>query len=150
MRICGWYGLLVSGEERTEFSGVAKPYSDMGRLRYKYENVYSKLLTYSFDEIASARHVRSREYYFLDMFRRADRIYTYGDTDSLFVKHSFGEQIYKFFTVKNVDVSMRMAGRTLSLDKVCRIFGVDVEGSTHDPKVDVLKMMAYIEACDRI
>ncbi len=150
MRICGWYAKLVCGEEETEFSGIVKPYSDMNRLKKKFDSIYSKLLPYSFEEIASARHVKSREYYFLDMFRRADKIYTYGDTDALFVKHSFGDQIYNFFRVKNVDVSMRMAGKTLSLDKVCRIFNLDIAGAEHDPKVDVIKMMSFVQACENI
>lgn len=145
MRICGWYALLVDGENTIEFSGIAKPYSDERRLRWLWKNTYEKMLPYKIEDILRARHIHGFRAYFKDMFRRARHIYTYGDTDALFVKYSFGDEIYNFFKVKNVDMSLRTGNRTLSLDKTCKLFGVEIEGDEHDPKNDVLKMKAYME-----
>ncbi len=146
MRICGWYGILVSGDERIEYQGIASPYADEKRLRKKYENVYSHLLPYSVDDIVNAPHIAHFEQYFMDMFKQAKHIYTYGDTDALFVKHTYGDRVYNFFKVRNIDASVKLGNRNLSLNKACKLFGVTVEGDEHDPKIDVLKMMGYMEA----
>lgn len=145
MRICGWYAQLVDGDNTTEYEGIAKPFSDDKRIRRLWKSAYSELLPYEVDDICDARHIHSFKGYFLDMFRRAKRIYTYGDTDALFVKTSFGEDAFNFFKVKNVDVCVRLGTRALSLDKTCRLFGIETEGEAHDPKNDVRKMRAYIE-----
>ncbi len=144
MRICGWYAQLVDGDNIIEFSGTAKPFSDERRLRWLWKTTYQKMLDYSFEDILRSRHIHGYRGYFMDLFKRARHIYTYGDTDALFLKYSFGEDMYNFFRVKNVDVSVRMGSRTLSLDKTCNLLGISVEGGEHDPKTDVLKMMGYM------
>ena len=150
MRICGWYAVMVDGEETTVYDGVSKPYTDDKYITRLWKNVYSGMLPYELDQIKKARHIRAYRNYFIDMFKKAKKIYTYGDTDALFVKTSFGDDLYNFFKVKNVDVSMRMGSRTVSLDKACKLFGITVEGDEHDPKNDVEKMMKYMEAGELI
>lgn len=150
MRVCGWYGLLVDGDETFEYSGIAKPYTDDKYITRLWKNVYSGMLPYDIEEIKSSRHIRAYKNYFIDMFKKARHIYTYGDTDALFIKNSFGEDLYNFFKVKNVDVSMRMGARTISLDKACSLFDISVPGDDHDPKNDVIKMMKYMEAGEKL
>lgn len=145
MRICGWYAKLIDGENVIEFSGTAKPFSDERRLRWLWKTTYQKMLDYSIDDIIRSRHIHGFRGYFIDLFKRARHIYTYGDTDALFIKYSFGEEMYNMFRVKNVDVSARMGNRTLSLDKTCKLLDIVIEGGEHDPKTDVLKMMAYMD-----
>ena len=146
MRICGWYAILVDGEEKIVYDGISKPYTDDKYISRLWKNVYSGMLPYDIEQIKRARHIRAYKNYFIDMFRRAKHIYTYGDTDALFIKTSFGEDLYNFFKVKNIDVAMRMGSRTISLDKACGLFNINTEGDEHDPKNDVEKMMKYMEA----
>ncbi|MBE5760170.1 MAG: hypothetical protein E7332_09160 [Clostridiales bacterium] len=150
MKICGWYAVLVTGDERIEYEGIANPFTDEKKLRRKYESVYSQLLPYSIEDIVAAPHIERFQNYFIDMFRQAKKIYTYGDTDALFVKHSFGDHIYNFFKVRNVDMSVKLGNRNLSLDKTCKLFGIKIDGEEHDPKIDVEKMMAYMEATKQL
>lgn len=150
MRICGWYAIMVDGDEVKCFDGLAKPYTDDKYITRLWKNVYSGMLPYELDDIKNARHIRAYRNYFIDMFKKAKKIYTYGDTDALFVKTSFGEELYNFFKVKNVDVSMRIGSRTISLDKACSLFNITIEGSEHDPKNDVIKMMKYMEAGENL
>ncbi len=145
MRICGWYAQLVDGDNTIEFSGLSKPFSDERRLRWLWKSTYQKMLPYSLDDILRAKHIHAYRSYFIELFKRARHIYTYGDTDALFLKYSFGDELYNFFRVKNVDMSVRMGNRTLSLDKTCALLGITVEGDEHDPKNDVLKMRAYMD-----
>lgn len=150
MRICGWYAQLVDGDNMREYSGLAKPYSDERRVRWLWKNTYSKMLPYEYENIAKAKYIHGYKNYFIDMFSKAKRIYTYGDTDALFIKYSFGDELYNFFKVKNVDVSVKLGNRTISLDNACKLFNVTVEGDSHDPKNDVLKMRAYMDASKEI
>ena len=98
----------------------------------------------------TAKHIRNYERYFIEMFSRAKKIYTYGDTDALFVKKTFGNDLYNFFKIKNVDACVKVAGRALSLDKCCRLFGVHIDGEQHNPKYDVLKMRACLQTIDNL
>lgn len=150
MRICGWYGEMRTGDEIEIFFGTAKPYSDMKRLKWKYESVYKDLMSYTFDEIAGSRHINSFESYFMNMVRRATKIYTYGDTDALFIKYTYGENFYNYFKVKNVDCSVRVGPSVLSLDRATRLFNIDIEGVSHDPRYDVERMMMIVEAAKTI
>ena len=150
MRICGWYGILVDGEEVKVFEGISKPFTDDRYITRLWKGYYSKLLPYELEQLTHARHIRAYRNYFIDMFKKAKKIYTYGDTDAQFIKTSFGEELYNFFKVKNVDVSMRMGSRTISLDKACMLFGINTEGEEHDPKNDVEKMMKYMEAGEKL
>lgn len=145
MRICGWYAQLIDGDNILEFSGTAKPFSDERRLRWLWKTTYQKMLDYSIEDIIRSRHIHGYRGYFMDLFKRARHIYTYGDTDALFLKYSFGEEMYNFFRVKNVDVSVHMGNRTLSLDKTCKLLDIHVEGGDHDPRTDVIKMMKYMQ-----
>ena len=97
-----------------------------------------------------AKHIRSFEKYFINMFSRAKKIYTYGDTDSLFLKSSFGNDMFNFFRVRNVDCSMKIGNRVLSLEKSCRLMGVDLEGTAHNPKYDVQRMRAYLDKSEEL
>ena len=146
MRICGWYAEFVSDDEETVFEGVAKPFSDMRYVTRLWNNTYEEMLPYSLDDLLRAKHVNSYKQYFVDMFRKARRIYTYGDTDALFIKRTFGDDVYDFFKVKNIDISMKFGNRILSLEKCCKLFGIEIEGDAHNPKFDVKKMRAYIDA----
>ncbi len=150
MRICGWYGELVCENEVIIYEGVAKPFSDAKYVRRLWSHVYNKLLTYSIDEICEAKHIRSYERYFIDMFARAKKIYTYGDTDALFIKKSFGNDLYNFFKIKNVDACVKVASRVLSLEKSCKLFGIHIEGDCHNPRFDVEKMRACLHAVENL
>ena len=146
MRICGWYAEFVCDDEVKVYEGVAKPYSDMRYVTRLWTNTYEEMLPYSLDDLLRSKHINSFKQYFVDMFRQARKIYTYSDTDALFIKRTFGDDIYDFFKVKNVDMSMKFGNRVLSLDKACKLFGIDIAGDHHDPKTDVKKMRAYIDA----
>ncbi len=146
MRICGWYAELVCENETIVYEEIAKPFSDSTYVKRLWSRVYCDLLTYSVDDICEAKHIRTFERYFIDMFSKAKKIYTYGDTDALFVKKSFGNDLYNFFKIKNVDASVKVANRPLSLDKSCKLFGINIEGATHNPKYDVKKMRACLDA----
>ena len=113
MRVCGWYGELVTDRGTTIFEGIAKPYSDVKYVRRLWNKTYSRLLSYSVDDICACKHISSFQEYFADMFRQAHRICTYGDTDAMFIKNTFGNDLYHFFKVKNVDVSVRLGNRVL-------------------------------------
>ncbi len=145
MRICGWYAELVGENDTQVYEGIAKPFSDTKYVTRLWERTYSGLLTYSVDEICAAKHVQNFERYFIEMFSKAKKIYTYGDTDALFVKKTFGTELYNFFKIKNVDACVKVAGRALSLDRACKLFGVTVEGDLHNPKYDVIKMRACLD-----
>lgn len=150
MRICGWYGELVGSNGVTVFSGTAKPYSNDATITKHWHNVYSSLLPYTLNQLLSSEYIGSYKRYFVDMFRLARKIYTYGDTDSLFVKNTFGDEVYTFFRVKNIDSSMRIGSRTVSLNKACSLLGVDVPNVSHNPRYDVIKLRSYLEASNRL
>ncbi len=150
MRICGWYAELICENETIVYEGIAKPFSDSKYVHRLWDRVYNELLTYSIDDICEAKHIRNYERYFIDMFSRAKKIYTYGDTDALFVKKTFGNDLYNFFKIKNIDACVKVANRALSLDKCCKLFGVQVEGDLHNPKYDVLKMRACLQTIDNL
>lgn len=152
MRICGWYAELVDREknETTVFEGIAKPFSDNRYITRLWNNTYQDLLPYSLEDLYKAKHIRSFEKYFINMFSRAKKIYTYGDTDSLFLKSSFGNDMFNFFRVRNVDCSMKIGNRVLSLEKSCRLMGVDLEGTAHNPKYDVQRMRAYLDKSEEL
>ena len=150
MRVCGWYGELVTEKGTQIFEGIAKPFSDARYITRLWKNTYSEMLPYTLEEILKAKHICSYKDYFLSMFRQARKIYTYGDTDSLFIKNTFGVDVYNFFRVKNLDISLRIGHRTLSLDKTCKLFGLEFTGASHNPKVDVQKMRGYIDASNRL
>ncbi len=145
MRICGWYAELVCENETLVYEGIAKPFSDTKYVQRLWSRTYSDLLTYSIDELCEAKHVQNFERYFIEMFSKAKKIYTYGDTDALFVKKTFGAELYNFFKIKNIDACVKVAGRALSLDRACKLFGVSVEGDLHNPKYDVIKMKACLD-----
>lgn len=145
MRICGWYAELVCENETLVYEGIAKPFSDTKYVQRLWNRTYSDLLTYSIDELCEAKHVQNFERYFIEMFSKAKKIYTYGDTDALFVKKTFGAELYNFFKIKNIDACVKVAGRALSLDRACKLFGVSVEGDLHNPKYDVIKMKACLD-----
>lgn len=145
MRICGWYAELVCENETLVYEGIAKPFSDTKYVQRLWSRTYSDLLTYSIDELCEAKHVQNFERYFIEMFSKAKKIYTYGDTDALFVKKTFGAELYNFFKIKNIDACVKIAGRALSLDRACKLFGVSVEGDLHNPKYDVIKMKACLD-----
>lgn len=148
MRICGWYGELVKGDQLETFEGIAKPFSDAKYVSRLWNNIYGEMLPYSCDELLKAKHIANYKKYFVTLFRRADKIFTYGDTDALFVKTSFGTEVFNFFKVKNVDMSMRIGSRAVSLDKCCKLFGIQLDAPSHHPKYDVKKMMAYMKASE--
>lgn len=150
MRICGWYGELIQGDHAEVFEGVAKPYSDIKYVHRLWNNVYGEMLPYSPDELFEAKHILHYKSYFIDLFRRADKIFTYGDTDALFVKSSFGNEMFDFFKVKNVDVSMRIGSKVMSLDKCCKLFGIEMDAPSHHPKYDVKKMLAFMKASEEL
>lgn len=150
MRICGWYAELICEHETVIYEGIAKPYSDTKYVTRLWNKTYQELLPYSVEQLCSAKHIRSYEKYFIDMFVRAKRIYTYGDTDALFVKKSFGNDLFNFFKVKNIDASVKIGNRQLSLEKTCKLFGIHLEGAAHNPKYDVKRMQAYIEAAEQL
>ena len=145
MRICGWYAELVCENETLVYEGIAKPFSDTKYVQRLWSRTYSDLLTYSIDELCEAKHIQNFERYFIEMFSKAKKIYTYGDTDALFVKKTFGAELYNFFKIKNIDACVKVAGRALSLDRACKLFGVSVEGDLHNPKYDVIKMKACLD-----
>lgn len=145
MRICGWYAELVCENETLVYEGIAKPFSDTKYVQRLWSRTYSDLLTYSIDELCEAKHVQNFERYFIEMFSKAKKIYTYGDTDALFVKKTFGAELYNFFKIKNIDACVKVAGRALSLDRACKLFGISVEGDLHNPKYDVIKMKACLD-----
>lgn len=146
MRICGWYAELVCDDCEKQYEGIAKPYSDLRYVTRLWNNTYEDMLSYELDDLLRAKHINSYKNYFVDMFRQARRIYTYSDTDALFIKRTFGDDIYDFFKVKNIDMSLKFGNRVLSLDKACRLFDIHIDGDEHDPKTDVKKMRAYIDA----
>ena len=146
MKICGWYGVLSDGNTEREYQGIARPFRDEKRLRRKYAAVYADLLPYSVEDILAAPGIEHFQNYFIDMFRQARKIYTYGDTDAYFIKNTFGEHVFNMFKARHVDMSVKLGNRNISLMKACRLFGVEVEGEEHDPKIDVKRMMAYMEA----
>ena len=150
MCICGWYAELHTAHGVINFEGIARPYSDTRMIQRLWKVAYDRLLPYDLDSLLSAKHIRSYKSYFLSMFRKAKKIYTYGDTDALFVKSTFGDDMYNFFKVKNVDASLKLGNRILSLDKTCKLFGVNVEGDAHNPKCDVKKLIGYMEASSRL
>ena len=150
MRICGWYAELHTNRGIINFEGVARPYSDTKMIQRLWRLAYDKLLPYDLDTLLSAKHIKTYINYFLSMFRKAKRIYTYGDTDALFVKTTYGEDVYNYFKVKNVDASLKLGNRTLSLDKTCKLFGVHVEGDAHNPKCDVKKLIGYMEESKKL
>lgn len=150
MRICGWYAELVTEEETLVFEGIAKPFANAKYVRRLWDRVYHELLTYSVEDICAAKHVHSFERYFIEMFAKAKKIYTYGDTDALFVKKTFGNDLYNFFKIKNIDASVRVANRVLSLDRACKLFGVDLEGDAHNPKYDVKRMRACLDKVEEL
>ena len=150
MRICGWYAELVTEDETIVYEGIAKPFSDSKYVRRLWDRVYHELLTYSVDEICESKHIRSFERYFIDMFSKAKKIYTYGDTDALFVKKTFGNDLYNFFKIKNIDASVKVANRALSLDRTCKLFGVHIDGDLHNPKYDTLKMRACLQKIEEL
>ena len=102
------------------------------------------MLFYDIEEIIKSPHIRTFRYQFMEMFREARKIYTYGDTDAMFVKYSFGDEVFKFFKQKNVDASVKIANRAISLDRACKLFGIYVSGDDHDPMTDVKKMQACL------
>jgi hypothetical protein len=150
MRICGWYAELVDGDELVVFEGKARPFSDSRYVNRLWKNTYCDLLPYDVQEICDARHIRSYERYFMKMFMQANKIYTYGDTDSLFVKSTFGNEMYNFFKVKNIDCSLRIGNRVLSLEKTCKLFNINMEGVTHNPRFDVQRMRAYYDIASQL
>ena len=151
MRVCGWYGELVYSDGKKEvFEGIARPFSDKHYVKRLWDNTYGNLLSYDFDDIAEANHIRSYLRYFSSMFSKARKIYTYGDTDALFIKSTFGVEMYNFFKVKNVDCSLRVGSRTVSLEKTCKLFNIDLEGVLHDPKYDVQCMQAYLQKSEEL
>ena len=150
MRICGWYAELICENEIIVYEGIAKPFSDSKYVRRLWNHVYNELLTYSIDDICEAKHIRSYERYFIDMFSKAKKIYTYGDTDALFIKKTFGNDLYNFFKIKNIDACVKIASRVLSLDKSCKLFGINIEGDAHNPKFDVQKMRACLNVVENL
>lgn len=150
MRICGWYAELVSSQQTEIFEGTARPYSDPQTMKRLWRMTYGKLLPYSLEQLLESEHIRAQRSTFLSLFKRAKKIYTYGDTDALFVRHTFGEDLYHLFKIKNVDASLKIGARVVSLDKACHLFGIEAQGQAHNPKFDVYKMRAYWEAAQLI
>lgn len=152
MRICGWYAQLIQedGTVVQEYEGMAKPFSDTKMIRRLWKNTYSKLLTYDIDELVECKHIHSFKRYFAQMFSDAKKIYTYGDTDALFVKHTYGEEMFRLFKTRNVDMCVRLGNRQLSLEKTCHLFGIELDGDAHNPKTDVLRMKEYINRISQL
>ena len=150
MRICGWYAELVTDSGITIYDGIARPFADTKYVKRLWDRVYNELLTYNVEDICEAKHIRNFERYFIDMFSKARRIYTYGDTDALFVKKTFGNDLYNFFKVKNIDASVKVANRVVSLDKACRLLGIDMKGDAHNPEYDVQRMRAVLDIVDNL
>lgn len=145
MRICGWYAELVLENETIVYEGIAKPFSDNRYIKKIWDKVYADLLPYSVEDILKAKHINHFERYFVEMFSKARKIITYGDTDAYFVQNTFGEDLYNFFKIKNLDASLRLENRTISLDKCCKLCNVEVDGAEHDPKYDVIKMRKCLD-----
>ncbi len=150
MNICGWYGELVLEDRTVTYEGIAKPFSNEKHLERAWNKVYSSILNYSLDDISSAKHIRTYENYFINMFSKAKKIVTYGDTDALFVQRTFGDDLFNFFKIKNVDASFRSDNRVVSLDKLSRLCDVHIDGVLHDPKYDVQVMRKCLEVIENL
>ena len=150
MNICGWYGELVLEDHTVTYEGIAKPFSNTRHLERAWNKVYSSILNYSLKDIESAKHIKTFENYFITMFSKAKKIVTYGDTDALFVQRTFGDDLFNFFKIKNVDASFRSDNRIVSLDKLSRLCNVHVDGVLHDPKYDVQVMRRCLEVIENL
>ena len=150
MRICGWYAELELENETITYEGIAKPFSDTRFMKRMWDKVYSELLPYSFDDIMNAPHINKFKRYFIDMFSKAKKIVTYGDTDAFFVQKTFGDDLYNFFKIKNSDVSIHYGNTSISLEKLCKLCNVQMDGAVHDPKIDVLKMRRCLEIINEL
>ena len=150
MNICGWYGELVLEDRTVTYEGIAKPFSNLKHLERAWNKIYSNILRYNYADIVSAKHIKTYENYFVSMFSKAKKIVTYGDTDALFVQRTFGDDLFNFFKIKNIDASFRSDNRVVSLDKLSKLCNVTVEGELHDPKYDVKIMRKCLEVIENL